>query len=154
MRKLAADLRLDIVGEQRAAVLVGERDLGGAFGEAGNAALAFAGDAVAVGRVEVGEADLAFPARLHRADLDGRHRLEFVVRILRQQLAARDAALEHFRVVELRPYRLPAGGKLHVPAHRHRHRLFSVDHAFDAGTQRRGCPAPRPGMTKKTRKLL
>src|SRR6185437_15493756 len=47
--ELAADLRLDVIGEQRAAVLVGERHHGAALGKARNAALAFAGDLVAVG---------------------------------------------------------------------------------------------------------
>src|ERR1043165_5557182 len=49
--ELAADLRLDIVGEQRAAVLVGELHHGAALGEAGDAALALARDPVAVGRI-------------------------------------------------------------------------------------------------------
>src|SRR5262245_6194613 len=50
--ELAADLRLDIVGEQRAAILVGKLDHGAALGEPRDAALALAGDLVAVGRVE------------------------------------------------------------------------------------------------------
>src|SRR5262249_57357937 len=76
---LAADRRLDVIGEQRAGVVVGERHLGAAFGEAGDAALAFAGDAVAVRRIEVGEPDLAFPARLDRTDLDRGHGLKLGV---------------------------------------------------------------------------
>src|SRR5262245_9197561 len=42
--ELAADLRLDVVAQERAAVLVGERHGGAAFGEAGNPALALARD--------------------------------------------------------------------------------------------------------------
>src|SRR5215467_897142 len=68
--ELAADLRLHVIGEQRAAVLVTERHLGAAFGKAGHPALPFAGNAVAVRRIEVGEADLALPARLDRTDFD------------------------------------------------------------------------------------
>src|SRR6266852_5181759 len=62
--ELAADLGLDVIGQERAAVLVGERHLGAALGEARDAALAFARDAIAVGWIEVGELDLALPARL------------------------------------------------------------------------------------------
>jgi len=53
LRHLAADLGVDGVGEEGAAGLVGEGDLGAAFGEAGDAALAFAGDGVAVRGIEV-----------------------------------------------------------------------------------------------------
>src|SRR6202012_2534966 len=45
--QLAADLRLDVVGQQRAAILVGERHRCAALGEAGNAALALTRDLVA-----------------------------------------------------------------------------------------------------------
>src|SRR5262249_3406957 len=62
--ELAADLRLHVVGQKRAAVLVGERYLGSAFGKARDAALPFAGNPVAVGRIEIGQPHLAFPARL------------------------------------------------------------------------------------------
>src|SRR5215467_264813 len=123
--ELAADLRLDVIGQQRAAVLVGERHLGAAFGKAGDAALAFAGDAVAVRRIEVGEPDLAFPARLDRTDLDRGHGLKLAVGNLVELLAAGDAALEHLGVVELRPHHLATGGKLDLPVHGHRHRRIS-----------------------------
>ena len=53
--ELAADLRLDIVGQQRAAILLGQRDRRAALGEAGDAALAFAGNLVAVRRIEIGQ---------------------------------------------------------------------------------------------------
>src|SRR3569833_1760300 len=67
--ELAADLGLDIVGQQRAAILVAERDHGAALGETGNAALAFARDLVAVRRIEIAQGHLALEARRHRADL-------------------------------------------------------------------------------------
>src|SRR5580698_2168881 len=57
--QLAADLRLDIVAQQRAAVLFGQRHRGAALGKTGDPALAFARDLVAVRRVEVAERDLA-----------------------------------------------------------------------------------------------
>src|SRR5262245_13322255 len=120
--ELAADLRLHVIGEQRAAVLVGERHLGAALGEARDTALAFAGDAVAVGRIEIGEAHLALPARLDRPDLDGGDSLELVVGNLVELLAAGDAALEHLRVIELGPYHLAAGSELDLPIHGHGHR--------------------------------
>src|SRR5215469_10443716 len=49
--QLAPDLRLDIVGQQRAAILFGEPDRRAALGEAGDTALALARDLVAVGRI-------------------------------------------------------------------------------------------------------
>src|ERR1700688_327983 len=67
--ELAADLRLDIIGEQRAAILFGQLDRSAALGEAGNAAVALTGNPVAIGRIEVGQVDLALKARLDRADL-------------------------------------------------------------------------------------
>src|SRR6516225_4709395 len=120
--ELAADLRLHVIGEQRTAVLVAERHLGAAFGKAGHPALPFAGNAVAVRRIEVGEADLALPARLDRADFDRGDGLEFVIRDLFELLAAGDAAFEHLGVVELGPDHLAVGGELDLPIHRHRHR--------------------------------
>src|SRR5262249_36851113 len=120
--ELAAALRLHLVGEERASVLVGERPLGAALGEACDAALAFPRDAVAVGRIEIGEPHLALPARLDRADLDGGNRLKLVIGNLVELLAAGDAALEHLGVVELGPYHLAAGGELDLPTHGHGHR--------------------------------
>src|ERR1700751_2644050 len=67
--QLAADLRLDVIAEQRAAILVGEPHGGAALGKAGHAALAFARDLVAVGRVEIAQSDLALEARRDRTDL-------------------------------------------------------------------------------------
>src|SRR5262245_35815063 len=120
--ELAADLRLHVIGKERAAVLVGERHFGAALGEARDTTLAFAGDAVAVGRIEIGEPHLALPARLDRTDLDGGDGLELVVGNLVELLAARDAALEHLGVVELGPNHLAAGGELDLPTHGHGHR--------------------------------
>ena len=42
LRELAADLRVDVVGQQRAAILVGEPDVRAALGEARDAAVALA----------------------------------------------------------------------------------------------------------------
>src|ERR1700720_1890449 len=123
--ELAADLGLDVVGQERAAILVGERDRRAALGETGNAAVAFARDAIAVGRVEIGEANFAFEARLHRADLVGRDRLELGVGKLLQRLTPGDARLERVRVVELRPYQLAGCGKLNLAVHHHGHGTLS-----------------------------
>src|SRR6185437_5055563 len=49
--QLAADLRLDVVAQKRAAVLVGERHGRTALGKAGDATLALARDLVAVRRI-------------------------------------------------------------------------------------------------------
>src|SRR6266487_5475643 len=120
--ELATDLRLHVVGEERAAVLVAERHLGAALREPSRATLPFAGNAIAVRRIEVGETDLALPARLHGPDLDRGDGLEFAVGNFLELLAARDAALEHLGIVELGPHHLAARGELDLPAHGHRHR--------------------------------
>src|SRR5262245_36143844 len=120
--ELAADLRLHVIGEKRTAVLLGERHLGAAFGKAGNAPFPLAGNAIAVRRIEVGEANLALPARLDRSDFDGGDGLEFVIGDLFELLAAGDAAFEDLGVVELGPDHLAVGSELDLPIHRHRHR--------------------------------
>src|SRR5216684_1898566 len=65
--ELATDLRLDIVGQQRTAVLVGQPHGRAALGEAGDTALTFARYLVAVGRIEI--------AQRHAPLEPGRHRL-------------------------------------------------------------------------------
>src|ERR1700721_2962169 len=67
--ELATDLSLDIIAQQGAAVLLGQRHRGAALGEAGDDALALAGDSVAVGRIEIAQGDLALEAGRYRADL-------------------------------------------------------------------------------------
>jgi len=51
--QLAADLRLDVIFQQRSAVLLGQSDGRATLGKTGHAALAFAGNPVAVGRIEI-----------------------------------------------------------------------------------------------------
>src|ERR1700733_15601217 len=67
--ELAADLRFDVIGQQRAAILRRKLDDGTAFGEARDAAFALAGNLVTVGRVDIRQRDAAFEPRLDRADL-------------------------------------------------------------------------------------
>src|SRR6266436_6156631 len=67
--QLAANLGLDVVAQQRAAILLGQPHRGAALGEAGDAALALARDLVAVGRIEIAQRDLALEAGGDRADL-------------------------------------------------------------------------------------
>src|SRR5207302_10859434 len=121
LRQLAADLRLDVVGEQRATVLLGELHDRAALGEAGHPALALAGDLVAVRRVEIAERDLALEARRHRADLHFRHRAKTAVVGLLQVLAAGDAGLQHLGIIELGPHGLARRRKLDFAVHCHGH---------------------------------
>src|SRR5271167_1462959 len=51
--ELAADLRLDIIAQEGAAILLGQRHRGAALGKARNAAFALAGNPVAVGWIEI-----------------------------------------------------------------------------------------------------
>ena len=122
LSELAADLRLHVISEKRAAILVGERDLGAAFGKAGNAALAFAGNAIAVGWIKVGETHLTLPARLDRSHFDRGDGLEFAVGNPVELLAAGDAALEHLGIIELCLDHVAAGSELDLPIHCHGHR--------------------------------
>src|SRR5690349_9569430 len=55
LRELAANLCVDIVGEQRAAILVGELHVGASLGESSDTALSLAHDLVAVRRIEIGQ---------------------------------------------------------------------------------------------------
>src|SRR5215467_2343763 len=77
LSELAADLRLDVVREQSAAVLFSKRDRRPTLCKAGDAAVALAGDLIAVGWIEIGQMDLAFEPRLHGTDLGGGDRLKF-----------------------------------------------------------------------------
>src|SRR5262249_18338088 len=79
LSELAADLRLDVVREQSATVLFSKRDRRPTLCKAGNAAVALAGDLIAVGWIEIGQMDLAFEPRLHGTDLGGGDRLKFGV---------------------------------------------------------------------------
>ena len=121
---LAADIRLDVVVQQRSAGGVCERHFRPALGEAGDAALALALDGVADERRKVGELHLASEGRRNRPDFRLDHGGEAVVAGFFQRLAARDAGLEHLRVVEQRPDLRPIGGQGHVARHRHGHRRF------------------------------
>src|SRR6185437_2597464 len=141
--QLAADLRLDVVTQKRAAVLVGERHGGAALGEACNPALALAGDLVAVRRIEIAQGDLAPEARRHRPDLHLGHRAKTVLVGLLQFLAAGDAGLQNFRIVQLGPHRFTACRKLDLAGHCHCHgdlpeTRFVIPQLEHAGAKRKG----------------
>jgi len=67
--KFAADLRLDMIDQQRPSILRLKGDFGATLGEPGNPAVALPRDPVAVGRIEIGELDLALEPRLDGSDL-------------------------------------------------------------------------------------
>src|SRR6185437_3261560 len=89
--ELAADLRLDVVSKQRTAILFRQRDGRPAFGKAGNPAVALARYLIAVGRVEIGEMNLAFETRLHGTYFGDSDRLQFGIGNLIELLAAGNA---------------------------------------------------------------
>src|SRR5262249_10075381 len=100
LRQLAADLCIDFVSEDRGvSAISGQLDRRSALGKAGGTTGAFAGDAVAVRRVEIGQRNLAAEGRLHRADLEHDRCGHLVRRSLLQRLAAGNALPEDFRVV-------------------------------------------------------
>src|SRR3982075_422112 len=65
---LTTDLGIDIVVQDGPAAVVAQGDNGAALGETGHAALPFAGDPVAVRRVDVGQRNLAGEAGADRPD--------------------------------------------------------------------------------------
>src|SRR4051794_35228415 len=67
--QLAADLRLDIVFQQGTAVLFGQPDNCATLGKSGDAALALAGNLVAIRRIEIAQSDATLEARRYRPDL-------------------------------------------------------------------------------------
>src|SRR5258708_21679414 len=77
--ELATDLRLDIVGQQRTAVLLGQPHRRAALGEAGDTALAFTRYLVAVGRIEIAQRHAPLEPGRHQPDLHLGHRAETVV---------------------------------------------------------------------------
>src|SRR6476661_10296024 len=85
--EFAADLRLDIVRQQRAAILLGQRHGRATLGEAGDATLTFSGDLVAVGRIEIAQHDLTLEAGRYRSDLHLGNRAKTVFIGLLQFLA-------------------------------------------------------------------
>src|SRR5262249_3502307 len=123
--ELTADLGFDVVDEQRAAILWLQLHGGAPLVQAPDAALASAGNLVAVGRIEIAQPHLAFEARFDRADLVGGDRLELGVRQLVQRLAAGDADLQHLRVVQLLPDGFLGRPQLNLAGHVHRHRTAS-----------------------------
>src|SRR6185437_14003236 len=98
---------------------IGQRDIGAALGEAGDATLAFAADAVAVRRVDVGQLDLAVEAGGDRPDLHGRRRLHLVVADLFQAFAARNRGFQHLRIVQRVPHDGARRGNTPLPGHIH-----------------------------------
>jgi hypothetical protein len=71
LRELAADLRVDLVMQDRDLRTFGfQTHRRAALGKSCDAAGSLARDAIAVRRIEVGQRDLAAERRLDRADLD------------------------------------------------------------------------------------
>src|SRR3954451_6016908 len=131
LRQLAPNLSLHIIGQERAPIFVAQRHLGAALRETGHASLPFPGNAIAVRRIQIRESHLSFPPRFDRSDLHGGDGLELVFRNLVELLAAWDATLEHFGVVEFCPDDLPGGRKLDLAIHGHRHARFSTCQCLD-----------------------
>ena len=103
---------------------LGQVDVGAALGEAGDAALAFALDRVGVRRVQVLQRHRAGEFRLDRPDLQHDDRRKVGVGVLLQAFAARNALLQHIRIVERFPHFL----------HRSGDALLAFDHQSHAGT--------------------
>src|ERR1700682_2135866 len=120
--ELAADLSLDVVGQQSAALLFSQCHRRATLGEAGDTALALAGNLVTIRRVEIAQRDPALEAGRHRPDLHLGDRAETIVVGFLQFLASGDASLEHCRIVQFSPYGLTRRRELDFAVHRHGHR--------------------------------
>src|SRR5258706_2623156 len=103
LRELAADRGLGGVGEPGGFALGGQRNSRFALGEASDTALAFEREGVLARRIRVGHRHLALELGADRADFGRQHDVVFVVRCALDRFAARDAVLEHRRIVERLP---------------------------------------------------
>src|SRR6185295_7060100 len=103
LRQLAADARLDVVGEPGRFPLRRKAHLRAALREPGGAALALEGDRVRIRRLDVGERELALELGAHRPDARDHQHLILVVSDRIDRFAARHALLEHRRVVQRVP---------------------------------------------------
>ena len=94
---------VDRIGEKRAVAVIDQMHRRAALGEAGGAAGALAADLVAVGRIEIGQRDLAGEMRRDGTDLGRDLRRHLGVGELHDLLAAGDALLQDLGVVERCP---------------------------------------------------
>src|SRR2546427_13255036 len=90
-----------------------------ALAEAGHAALAFKGDAVALGRRDVGQRDLAAELGRYRPHLDRHAHGVLVIAQGFEAVAAGQAGLERFGIVERLPGLLLADGEGTAGLHFH-----------------------------------
>src|SRR5690606_17517959 len=119
LRELAADLRIDRVGEERHLAVLAEPHHGAALREARGAARPLAGDPVAVRRIELGKRDLAFERGRDRPDLGAHLGRPFGGRRAFDLLAARNALLQNRGVVEGVPYAIPRSRDAMLAGHVH-----------------------------------
>src|SRR2546423_13484966 len=100
----AAYLGGDGIANQRGAIVIRERDLGGTLGEACGAARALEPQGVALGRDDILQQQLAVEFRAHRPQRrEDPDRVLVVARLL-DRLAARNRSLEDLRIVECLPH--------------------------------------------------
>src|SRR5258708_26265677 len=142
LRDAPANLRRRGVGEQRAAVLVGERHLRAPLGESRGAAFTVEAQGVALEGDHVLEAQLAAELRAHRAQRCGDTGGILVVPGLLDRLATRDRRLQDRRVVERRPRARAINGELALAAEFHKP---GTDHGFPPGGKPWSVPGLLPG---------
>src|SRR3984957_6726064 len=120
LRQLATDLRIDFIMEDRDLSTFGFETYGRApLGKAGHATGALARDAVAIGRIEIGQRYLAAECRLHRSDPEDDGRGHLGRRGHFQTLASRNALLEHGGIVERGPHFFFRCGNMLAIVHLH-----------------------------------
>ena len=117
--ELAADRGLGGVGELGASRLRRQADLCATLAEPGRASGAFEAQRIGVGRVQVGQLQLAAELRLDRADRSGHGDLVFGVGQLLDAVAPGNAGLQHLRVVECLPDPLLGQGDVALSRHVH-----------------------------------
>src|SRR5262249_25318644 len=111
-RQLASHLSLRDVAQKRTAAVVSQPHCRPALGEADDAAVALADDAITVRGVDILKVDAALEGRRYGPDLQGNDRRKLARGFLLELLAAGDAAPQHVRIVQGRPDLLPGRGEL------------------------------------------
>ena len=140
LRQLAADLRLDLIGQDRLIAVLAQAHDGAAARITGAASLALAGDAVAVRRVNVRQGYRAGELCGNRSHLQDRECGHLRVGPLDELLATGNAGAQHVRIVEGSPDLVARRGDALLA--RHVHRIISLiagSRAVHSCEARRGC---------------
>ena len=103
MRQLAADIGIDLIAENRPRAVFTERNPGTALGKTGSAALTFAGNPIALRRIQFAKMHVPFEFCLYRTDLGADLCVELRVGYPFEGFASRYRLLQDVDIVEAAP---------------------------------------------------